>query len=116
MNFLFGLLNGAGFLFGFLLTLFLLLLTTASIIAFLTALKMRRHWRRYEILQSEWQTERFDTDGRPFPPFARGMCDSCHKAFEKVYHMPTGRRLCPACFSTVANAPGDLTDDACRPD
>ncbi len=37
-------------------------------------------------------------DGRAYPPFGRGLCDNCNQAFEKVYFLPSGTRLCPDCY------------------
>ncbi len=31
------------------------------------------------------------------PPTARGLCDECGRVHERVAHLPTGARLCPAC-------------------
>lgn len=36
--------------------------------------------------------------GRPYPPASRGFCDRCRRACEKVYYLPSGRRLCQACY------------------
>jgi hypothetical protein len=43
--------------------------------------------------------EHFKSDGTPFPPFGRGMCDCCGMVFDKVYYTP-GRRLCQVCYDT----------------
>jgi hypothetical protein len=37
-------------------------------------------------------------NGRPFPPSASGICERCEGVFAKVYHLPSGRRLCPECY------------------
>jgi len=44
------------------------------------------------------QEERLDAAGRPLPPAAPGLCDTCQKAADRVYYMPSGKRLCEACF------------------
>lgn len=37
-------------------------------------------------------------NGQPYPPVARGLCDGCNRVCEKVYHLPSGQRRCPACY------------------
>jgi hypothetical protein len=111
-----GMLNSASFLFCVILLIALVMLVTAAIIAALTVRNMRRSQRQTATVQAEWQAERFDEDGQPLPPFARGLCDVCHKAFDKVYYLPSGRRLCPACYTTVDANPGAPTDASHRPD
>ncbi|MCK4343322.1 MAG: hypothetical protein KAY37_16530 [Phycisphaerae bacterium] len=44
---------------------------------------------------------KFLPDGRPLPPTGRGVCTACCRACEKVYHLPTGERLCPMCFERL---------------
>ncbi len=39
------------------------------------------------------------SDGRRLPPSASGICERCEGVFEKVYHLPSGRRLCPECYA-----------------
>jgi hypothetical protein len=90
----------------------LVLLIVAGVITVITLIKMQRHKQRMKALREEWQTEHYDADGRPRPPSARGLCDGCARASEKVYFLPSGRRLCEACYATVSTAPGDSTDGA----
>ena len=48
-----------------------------------------------------WQEKRraraikYRPDGLPYPPFGRGMCDRCQRAYDKVYFLEDHRRLCP---------------------
>jgi hypothetical protein len=109
-----GLFISGNFLFGFLLTVLLLFLAVAGVVAVWTVIRIYRHRRRVEALRRAWVAERTDAAGRPLPPFARGLCDSCHQAFEKVYYLPSGRRACPACYAALAAAPGDPLDAAHR--
>ncbi len=37
-------------------------------------------------------------NGRRLPPSASGICERCEGVFAKVYHLPSGRRLCPECY------------------
>jgi hypothetical protein len=53
---------------------------------------------RRDRAQHQRQQERLRPDGKPYPPMGRGMCDQCARAFERVYFLPTGRRLCPDCY------------------
>lgn len=80
--------------------LFLVIVAAAVIFLLLGLLKIlgksasRRH--------AAWRANRakFDRAGRPYPPAGRGMCDSCSRPFETVYHLPSGNRLCPKCYRT----------------
>ena len=69
-------------------------LTTALV----TALKWLRWRSQVHEAAEQHQRERVRPDGQPYPPADRGMCDLCSQATEKVYYLPTGRRLCPACY------------------
>ncbi len=40
-------------------------------------------------------------DGEPWPPFGRGMCEACARAFDKVYYLADGRRLCEKCYASI---------------
>jgi hypothetical protein len=41
---------------------------------------------------------RLREDGQPYPPADRGLCDVCARPFEKVYHLPSGQRMCEDCY------------------
>ena len=45
--------------------------------------------------------ERYRPDGSPYPPADEGICDRCGRAFDKVYYMPAGGRLCPDCYEAA---------------
>lgn len=38
--------------------------------------------------------------GADVPPRAPGVCHRCARVDEAVYHLPTGERVCPACYAT----------------
>ncbi|MCK4276914.1 MAG: hypothetical protein KAX78_10400 [Phycisphaerae bacterium] len=82
---------------------FLVLVATAVIFLLLGLLKIlgnsaaRRHAARRAY------RAKFARDGRPYPPTGRGMCDSCSRSFETVYHLPSGNRLCPKCYRTYCS-------------
>jgi hypothetical protein len=40
-------------------------------------------------------------DGTPLPPASRGLCTACSRAYEQVYHLPGGERLCPTCYAAA---------------
>ena len=41
------------------------------------------------------------------PPRAPGLCQSCGRVFDALYHLPSGRRLCDNCLP--ASNPDQLT-------
>ena len=57
--------------------------------------------------------ENFDVLGRPYPPGDKGLCDNCSVAFEKVFHLDSGRRLCKECYIVEFVKP--WVDDADNP-
>ena len=79
---------------------FLVLVATAVIFLLLGLLKILG--KSAAIRHAAWRANRakFDRAGRPYPPAGRGMCDSCSRPFETVYHLPSGNRLCPKCYRT----------------
>lgn len=50
----------------------------------------------------ERRRERFSASGRELPPTSRGICESCSRVAEVVYHLRDGRRLCGRCFDPEA--------------
>lgn len=68
------------------------------IIAFWTSIKI---WiwniRRRKADEAEHRRH-FRPDGQPYPPASRGVCAGCARALDGVYHLPSGRRLCPDCY------------------
>lgn len=81
-----------------LLLLALLFFLAVGVIGFIAAwmfvklLSQRRTRRRDE---AQRRRDKFGHDGEPLPPAAPGLCDRCGRPFGKVYHLPSGRRLCP---------------------
>ena len=63
-----------------------------------TVIKWRLFVRKQKRARLEADAEHYRPDGQPYPPCGRGLCDHCKQAFEKVYYLPEGRRLCPACY------------------
>ena len=37
-------------------------------------------------------------DGKPYPPFAQGVCEQCHRGSARIYLPPSGEQLCPVCY------------------
>ncbi|MDY7009374.1 MAG: hypothetical protein SVV80_01295 [Planctomycetota bacterium] len=90
------------------LVLLFLFILIISVIVILKWQIWRMSKRRAERLA---HMTRFRPDGLPYPPSGRGMCDVCEKAHEKVYHLPSGRRLCADCYESLEMTPAG--DDDC---
>lgn len=59
-------------------------------------------WRSQKAkAEREDHEAKYRADGTAYPPFSRGLCDSCQRAFEKVYYLPSGKRLCEHCYKEV---------------
>jgi hypothetical protein len=65
------------------------------VIAAWTAIKLMIWHMRDRGDEAKHRRETFRPDGVPYPPASRGLCDRCGRSFEKVYHLPSGERLCP---------------------
>ncbi|MBN2561642.1 MAG: hypothetical protein JXQ75_12000 [Phycisphaerae bacterium] len=83
------------FLIGLLTFLAILFVLTVAV---WTGLKIWIHRVRQRRARQEDYERRCHPDGRPRPPMAEGICDACQGAFDTVYHLPKGRRLCPKCY------------------
>lgn len=70
----------------------------AVIVAIITAVNWCVRRSRRRATERQARAIKFRTDGEPYPPASRGMCDSCEQAYEKVYNTPSGKRLCPDCY------------------
>jgi hypothetical protein len=70
----------------------------ALLIATVTAVKCVLLPGKMEAGEEQARQEKLRPDGLPYPPGGRGMCDACRKPFSKVYYMPSGERLCRACY------------------
>ena len=57
------------------------------------------------------ERDKFQPDGRRWPPHARALCDRCLRASRRVYHLPDGQRLCHDCYTALG-----LHDLGPRPD
>lgn len=72
--------------------------TFILIVVIWTAVKMLWWESGRKRANAQRREARFDADGQPLPPVGRGLCDRCSGAFEKVYHLTGGRRLCQRCY------------------
>lgn len=85
-----------GLLMGFAIAVILL-------IVFWTGIKL---WI-FRIRQQRGRSEEHDRahfpDGRPRPPRGEGICDRCQGAFGSLYFLPTGEKLCAACYGVPDN-------------
>jgi len=81
------------------IVMFLFVVAAFLLVMFVIALVRGRLWEgRVRAARRQAHRDRHRADGTPYPPTGRGMCDRCQQAFEKVYHLPSGRRLCPDCY------------------
>jgi len=70
----------------------------AIVLAAWTSLNIGMWQRQKRKAEQEERLRKLRPDGQPYPPAARGICDRCSRGLEKVYHLPSGRRLCPDCY------------------
>lgn len=68
--------------------------------AFVSVKWLLSDWRQGKA-EREADRAKFRLDGEVYPPTGRGMCGACQKAFDKVYFMSDGRRLCPQCYQLL---------------
>ncbi len=68
-------------------------------IAAMTTVRVLQEPRLRKRHQEKQRENKYRPDGKPYPPAAEGMCDVCERAFDKVYHLPTGRRTCQGCYN-----------------
>jgi hypothetical protein len=69
------------------------------VVALWTAIKVLI-WRSRRRSEEERQIRgKLRPDGQPYPPGAPGLCQRCGRAFDVVYHLPSGERLCPGCYA-----------------
>ena len=88
-----------------LLFLFILILSVIIILKWQIWRISKRHAERLAHMI------KFRPDDLAYPPAGRGMCDACEKAHEKVYHLPSGWRLCTDCYESLEMPPAG--DDDC---
>ena len=69
-----------------------------AVLSLIIAIKWWRFSHRQKRADAEARAAALRPDGLPYPPAGRGMCEACTRAFDKVYFMPNGRRLCPDCY------------------
>jgi hypothetical protein len=83
------LLIGAAILLG--IGFVLAIATWTALRAWIWHLRQRRSQARY-------RRESFRADGRAYPPFAEGVCYECGCDGDRIYHPPSGERLCLDCY------------------
>lgn len=75
-----------------------LVLVAAAVIGVWTGVKILVfHIRRKAAAEAQCRLK-YRPDGQPYPPAAPGICGKCQRAFDQVYHLPDGRRLCAECY------------------
>lgn len=89
----------------------LICLGALAILVFLawTGTKMGIWHLRRQRAEVRYRRQKLGGDGTPLPPTARGLCAGCQRVFDRVYHLPSGQRLCPECY-------GQSTDEGTKPD
>ncbi|MHC4609614.1 MAG: hypothetical protein ACYS7M_04635 [Planctomycetota bacterium] len=45
-----------------------------------------------------WLRETHRADGQMYPPHTEGICQACGRGHHRIYHPPSGDRLCPPCY------------------
>lgn len=55
------------------------------------------HFRRKRADRQEQQRKQRPEDKAALP-VGRGLCNRCGTVFNEVYHLPSGERICPACY------------------
>ncbi len=78
----------------------LIFLSFCSIVllAIYIGVRMYLFSRRQRRSLAEYHRRTRRADGRMYPPFTGGICDRCGAIRRKIYHLPTGERLCPECY------------------
>ncbi len=86
--------------------IFMILLFIALVVATIIFAYFKATMRDKRAAQAKEQDrrEKFRPDGTAYPPFSRGLCDSCSSVFDKVYFLPSGTRLCPGCYRAFEKA------------
>lgn len=97
--------------------LMMLALALLVIIALWTSIKIWLGHMALRRAERQRRCDRFRSDGKPYPPASRGICHRCGRSVPKVYHLPSGERLCPDDYEALhgqENACGEaqLTEDA----
>jgi hypothetical protein len=92
--------------------LVVLLIVAAMVLAVWVWLRIRRTHARQREAQRQAELRRIGPDGRPYPPRARGLCEACQGLFNTVYHLPSGRRLCEACYAEAVGDEAERTAPA----
>jgi hypothetical protein len=97
----------SGLLIALPLVLLILLFVTLSVIILLKSLLWQNRKRR---AYRQAMKEKYRPDGQPYPPTGRAMCDACQKPYEKVYHLPSGQRLCTDCYESLETTTAEKDD------
>jgi hypothetical protein len=79
--------------------LILLAVLAVLIVAAWTLLKILIWRARQRQAEADQRRDKLRPDGQPYPPAAPGVCGRCQRAFDQVYHLPSGERLCPDCYA-----------------
>ena len=83
------------FLLGFWFWVFV---AVAAIIVAWTVLKMLLWVSQKKASDRKLRERKTDADGGTCLPVSRGICTRCGQFHDKVYHLPSGVRLCRGCY------------------
>jgi hypothetical protein len=86
------------------LLVFFFLIVVPVLLAVVVSLKWLRWHTARKLADRQARMERVQSDGTPYPPAGRGLCDSCQNGFDKVYYLCSGQRLCPSCYEKLHGA------------
>lgn len=68
-----------------------------------TLLRLAAWKAQVRLVQEQAARAGLREDGQAYPPADRGLCDVCARAFEKVYHLPSGQRMCEDCYRRMVH-------------
>lgn len=68
------------------------------VIALYVMLKMYAFRLRQKRSYAEYHRRTRRADGRMYPPVMGGICDACRQVRVTIYFLPSGERLCKACY------------------
>ena len=89
---------------------FIALVVVVLLVAYVTGkLLLWRSARRRAAEQAA--RDKLGPNGRPRPTSGFGLCDSCGRAGEEVYYLPSGKRICPDCYNAL-HQPANTTGGA----
>ena len=81
--------------------LVLLVVAVILLILLISYIRIRLWQRDVKKAEHEDYQSKHRPDGSEYPPFGRGICDSCEQVSDKVYFLESGPRLCFDCYNSM---------------